>query len=170
MQWSKKLVFQKKKFFKINLQEHLSSCMYQKSHCNHCKQFVILHEHENCCPEMPVPCSLCSKVMKRKRLKVSTVFFAYSVHTISNKIFIRLFVCFKFLVRTKEIRFSRRKQYLFKWRLNSWWRCFSGSQILVSRFAWNFLHFWILVAFLPKLSLFLGKSSTSAMDAVPSFL
>ena len=56
------------------MQEHVSSCMYQKSHCNRCKQFVILNEHEDYCPEMPVPCSLCSKVMKRKRLKVSMVF------------------------------------------------------------------------------------------------
>ena len=59
---------------KFNMQEHLSSCMYQKSHCNRCKQFLILNEHEDYCPEMPVPCSLCSKVMKRKRLKVSMVF------------------------------------------------------------------------------------------------
>ena len=33
----------------------------------------MLHEHENCCPEMQVSCVQCSKVVLRKHVQVSVV-------------------------------------------------------------------------------------------------
>ena len=59
--------------FFFNSQEHLSSCEYKASYCDHCKQLAVLHEHENYCPEMPVSCVRCSKVLIRKKLQVSVI-------------------------------------------------------------------------------------------------
>ena len=125
--------------FKLNLQEHLSSCMYQKFHCNRCKQFVILNEHEDYCPEMPVPCSLCSEVMKRKRLKVSIVFshilfILFPVKSSCLNLFVSNFWFFQ-----KKYVLTKEKTYLLKWKLNSWGRCFWESQILSPALAKVFL-------------------------------
>lgn len=67
--------------FAFNLKEHISPCQYQTYICNHCKQSVILFEHESYCPEMPVRCKSCSTIILRKNIKVRLVVFMY-VHAV----------------------------------------------------------------------------------------
>ena len=52
----------------------MSSCQYQTFLCNHCKQSVILFEHEGSCPEMPVRCASCSAIILRKNVEVSLMY------------------------------------------------------------------------------------------------
>ena len=110
-------------------------------------QLVALHEHENYCPEMPVSCVQCSKVLMRKNLQVSIIphllNFLFRFHVKMERslcfraiFFVLIFAVFRKLYRVSSKLFllcstgflkkikNRKKGFLLpksaNWSISSW--------------------------------------------------